>query len=191
MNDKFRKIGVFLSDCARWRALCKLSTPTGRRVSVRSQVLMAASMKFRVFWNVVPCSHVGADLRFRGANRPDDGGSMRLWNVGNFNMTTRRYIPEDSKLQKRIWLRRIRRVSSVWTNFLLKKDCSVDLFRTLRQRRRAASTHGHLFYEFTDCLSSKQNTNEGWNIRVTKQVERHTERGHSYRYMKINLVLRP
>jgi hypothetical protein len=31
------------------------------------QVLTAASMKFRVFWDVAPCSHVDVDRRFRGA----------------------------------------------------------------------------------------------------------------------------
>jgi hypothetical protein len=38
--------------------------------SVRFQVLTAASMKFRVFWDVVPCSHVyKLTRRFRGAMR--------------------------------------------------------------------------------------------------------------------------
>jgi hypothetical protein len=47
---------------------------------------MAVSMKFRVFWDVVPCSHVEDDGRFRGAyclhhqgtDLPDNGGSMHL-----------------------------------------------------------------------------------------------------------------
>jgi hypothetical protein len=34
---------------------------------VRFQVLTAASMKFRVFLDVLPCSRVGVDRRFRGA----------------------------------------------------------------------------------------------------------------------------
>jgi hypothetical protein len=33
---------------------------------LRFQVLTAASMKFRVFWDVAPCSHVEVDRRFRG-----------------------------------------------------------------------------------------------------------------------------
>jgi hypothetical protein len=37
-------------------------------------------MKFRVFWEVAPCSHVEVDRRF------------------SFKVTTRRYVPEDSKL---------------------------------------------------------------------------------------------
>jgi hypothetical protein len=49
---------------------------------VRFQVLMAASMKFRVFWDVAPCS-LGVDRRLRGAyclhhQGPDDGGSTHL-----------------------------------------------------------------------------------------------------------------
>jgi hypothetical protein len=34
---------------------------------VRLQVLTAASIKIRVFWNVMPCSLIGVDRRFRGA----------------------------------------------------------------------------------------------------------------------------
>jgi hypothetical protein len=45
-------------------------------------VLKAASMKFRVFWDVAPYSHVEVDRRFKGAycldDRPEDGGSMHL-----------------------------------------------------------------------------------------------------------------
>jgi hypothetical protein len=35
--------------------------------NVRFQVLTAASMKFRDFWNVAPCSHVEVDRCFIGA----------------------------------------------------------------------------------------------------------------------------
>jgi hypothetical protein len=53
-------------------------------------------MKFTVFWDVEPCSHVTVDRRFKGAyclhhqgdDSPDD-------------VTTRRYIPEDSKFHTR------------------------------------------------------------------------------------------
>jgi hypothetical protein len=34
---------------------------------VRFQVLTVAGMKFRVFRDVAPCSHVEVDRRFRGA----------------------------------------------------------------------------------------------------------------------------
>jgi hypothetical protein len=33
---------------------------------MRFQVLTVASIKFRVFWNVAPCSQVDVDRRFRG-----------------------------------------------------------------------------------------------------------------------------
>jgi len=57
---------------------------------------MTASMKFRVFWDVAPCSHVEVDQRFRGAyclhgqglvHPPDDGGSTHLKMSVNFNVT--------------------------------------------------------------------------------------------------------
>jgi hypothetical protein len=52
---------------------------------VRFQVLTAASMKFRVFWDVAPCSHVEVYWSFRGAycihHQGDDGRSTHLWNV--------------------------------------------------------------------------------------------------------------
>jgi hypothetical protein len=64
-------------------------------VSVRFQVLAAASMKFRVFWHVAPCNQVEVDRRFRALMMDAVGASETLV---NFNLTTRRYIPEDSKL---------------------------------------------------------------------------------------------
>jgi hypothetical protein len=54
-------------------------------------------LKFRVFWDVAPCSQVGVDRRLRGA---DDGGSTSETSVTT-NLTTRRYIPGDSKLHTR------------------------------------------------------------------------------------------
>jgi hypothetical protein len=50
---------------------------------VRFQVLMVASMKFRVFWDVLPCSQVDVDQCFKGVyclhhHRPYDGGSTHL-----------------------------------------------------------------------------------------------------------------
>jgi hypothetical protein len=41
---------------------------------VRFQVLTAASMKIRVFWDIPPCSLVGLDRRFRGAYFPHPQG---------------------------------------------------------------------------------------------------------------------
>jgi hypothetical protein len=46
---------------------------------VTFQVLMAASMKIRVFWNIAPCSFVVVDRHFRGAYCDDrPGGSTHL-----------------------------------------------------------------------------------------------------------------
>jgi hypothetical protein len=64
-------------------------------------------MKFRVFWDAAPCSHVEVDRHFRGAyclrhqsDRLDDGVRTSETSV-NFNVTTLRYVPEDSKLHTR------------------------------------------------------------------------------------------
>jgi hypothetical protein len=53
---------------------------------VRFQVLTAASMKFRLFCDVAPCSHTEVDRHFRGVyslqhqgdDHTDDGGSTDL-----------------------------------------------------------------------------------------------------------------
>jgi hypothetical protein len=50
---------------------------------LRFQVLMAANMKFRVFWDVAPCSYVKVDRIFRCAyclhnQGDDDGGTTHL-----------------------------------------------------------------------------------------------------------------
>jgi hypothetical protein len=37
-------------------------------------------MKFRIFWDVAPCSHVEVDWRFRGAYCLHHQGSTHLWN---------------------------------------------------------------------------------------------------------------
>jgi hypothetical protein len=58
---------------------------------VRLQILTAVSMKFTVFWDVAPCSHVEVD-RFRGAYCLHHQGPETSV---NFNITTQRYIPED------------------------------------------------------------------------------------------------
>jgi hypothetical protein len=41
--------------------------PVTGAINVRLWVLMAAGMKFRVFWNIAPCSHVEKDRRFISA----------------------------------------------------------------------------------------------------------------------------
>jgi hypothetical protein len=59
-------------------------------------------MKFRHFWDVAPCSRVEVDRRFRGASASIIRAVMEAVRTSetsvNFNMTTWRYIPEDSKL---------------------------------------------------------------------------------------------
>jgi hypothetical protein len=57
-------------------------------------------MKFRVFWDVAPCSHVEVDQRFGGAYCLHHQGILMMEAV-NFNFTTWRYIPEDSTLHTR------------------------------------------------------------------------------------------
>jgi hypothetical protein len=63
---------------------------------------MAVSMKFRVFWDVVPCSHVEDDGRFRGAYWALISLIMEAVCTSEtsvtFSVSMRRYIPEDSKL---------------------------------------------------------------------------------------------
>jgi hypothetical protein len=54
------------------------------------QVLTETSMKFRVFWDVAPCSHV--EVFSIEAVRTSETSV-------NFNVITWRYIPEDAKLQ--------------------------------------------------------------------------------------------
>jgi hypothetical protein len=62
---------------------------------VRFQVLTAASIKFRVFWVVALCSHFEVDRCFRGALMMEAVCTSET--SVNFNVTTRRYIPEDCK----------------------------------------------------------------------------------------------
>jgi hypothetical protein len=61
-------------------------------------------VKFRVFLDVSPCSHTEIGRRFRGAyclhHLPDYVVRNSETSV-NFNVTTQRYIPEDSKLHTR------------------------------------------------------------------------------------------
>jgi hypothetical protein len=53
---------------------------------VRSQVLTAARMKMRAFWDIALYSLVGVDWHFRGVyclhHQGDDGASMNLWIFG-------------------------------------------------------------------------------------------------------------
>jgi hypothetical protein len=65
-------------------------------------------MKFRVLWDVAPSSHVEVNRSFREASASiiNAMGMARMMEAictsemyVNFNVTTRCYIPEDTKLQ--------------------------------------------------------------------------------------------
>jgi hypothetical protein len=62
-------------------------------------------MKFTVFWDVAPCSFVGVDRRFSGVYYLHHQGHDSIMEAVctsemsvHFNVATRRYIPEDCKL---------------------------------------------------------------------------------------------
>jgi hypothetical protein len=74
--------------------------------AVRFQVLTAGSMKFRILWDVLPCSQVDVDRRFRGAyclHHQRDAARTSETSVYIY-LTTWQYIPEDSKLQLHVQL---------------------------------------------------------------------------------------
>jgi hypothetical protein len=83
-------------------------------------------MKMRAFWDIVSCSLVGVDRRFRRAyhlHQPEDVG---MWTVSTSetsvysNKTTRHYMPEGSHLHTR--RRKNAKISRQVLRFLLGKD---------------------------------------------------------------------
>jgi hypothetical protein len=76
----------------------QLSQDRGRWQAIVNTVM---NMKFRVFWDVVPCSHVEVDRLFGGAIALMMEALHTSETSVNFNVTTRRYIAEDSKLRTR------------------------------------------------------------------------------------------
>jgi hypothetical protein len=60
---------------------------------MRFQVLTAVSMKFRVLWDVVLYSHIEVDRFITLMMEAVHNSETSV----NFNVTTRLYIPEDSK----------------------------------------------------------------------------------------------
>jgi hypothetical protein len=59
---------------------------------------MAANMKFRVFWDVLPCSQVDVDRQLITLMKEavcTSGTSVSIY------LTTWQYIPEDTKLQRK------------------------------------------------------------------------------------------
>jgi hypothetical protein len=69
---------------------CLLSFENRARTNSRNVICTSyINFKFRVFYDVAPCSHVEVDRRLRCAyclHRPGDGGSTHLWNVGTLQL---------------------------------------------------------------------------------------------------------
>jgi hypothetical protein len=70
---------------------------------MRFQVLTAASMKLKIFWDVLPCSSLNFDRRFRGTCCIHHQALMmeaaRTSETSvEIQLRTRQYIPEDSEL---------------------------------------------------------------------------------------------
>jgi hypothetical protein len=62
---------------------------------------LCLSLKFRVFWDLLPCSQIDVDRRFRGAYCLHHlmTKAVRISETSvNINLTTWCYIPKDSKL---------------------------------------------------------------------------------------------
>jgi hypothetical protein len=65
-------------------------------------------IKFRVFWDILPCSHLDVYRRFRGAcflHLPGDELQMEAARTSetsvDIEFRTQQYIPEDSELHTR------------------------------------------------------------------------------------------
>jgi hypothetical protein len=92
----------WLTACGSW--LIKLSYTQIRTKHMIFQVLSAASMKFRVFWDVAQFSVTGVDWRFRDAYCLLHQGALMMKAVRtsetsvHSNEATRRYFPEDCEL---------------------------------------------------------------------------------------------
>jgi hypothetical protein len=68
---------------------------------------MVASIKFRAFWDVVPYSHAEKLTDISEVHLPPSSGVEAVYTSEmsvNFNVTTRRYIPEDSNFQFSTWI---------------------------------------------------------------------------------------
>jgi hypothetical protein len=78
------------------------SSVVSRRRFVIFEVLTAANMKFRAYWDIAPCRHVEVDLRLKGTYCLQGDDAVRNPETSvHFNVTIRHYIPEDSKLKKK------------------------------------------------------------------------------------------
>jgi hypothetical protein len=54
-------------------------------------------MKLRIFWDVLPCSQLNVEGRFRGALMMEAARTSET--SVDIQLRTRQYIPEDSELQ--------------------------------------------------------------------------------------------
>jgi hypothetical protein len=83
------------------------STPFSQIYTMTFQVLMAANMKIRVFWDKAQCSLVGVDRRFRRAY---------CLQSPTPSLRGRRYIPEQTHLSFRrcFYLRSLYLRSTLW-----------------------------------------------------------------------------
>jgi hypothetical protein len=85
--------------CGMWERV-ELYRKTDGKVSITAW--NRTTFKFRIFWDVAPCSHVGVDLRFRGKYCLHHQAIIALMMEAvrtsetsvNFSVTTRRYIPK-------------------------------------------------------------------------------------------------
>jgi hypothetical protein len=76
----FSHVHPTLYNLSHWRSVVKW-TANIFSYRVRFHALTEASVKLKVFWDMLLCGQVDVDRRFRGACCPDDGGSTNLWNV--------------------------------------------------------------------------------------------------------------
>jgi hypothetical protein len=89
---------------------------------MRFQVLTAASMKFKVFWDVLPCSQIDVDRRFRGACCLHHQGAERTSETSiDIDLTTWQYIPEDFELHVSITFYVIAVISSFHVSYFKGK----------------------------------------------------------------------
>jgi hypothetical protein len=118
-------------------------------IYVRFHAVTVTSMKFRVFWDVAPCSHIEVDRRFRGSFCLRHQGihaitlmmkAVRTSETSvNFNVTTQRYIPKTLQTSFLYTFREIT-LKSVWwkTNFVTfvySKETSLVDFRCCISRK--------------------------------------------------------
>jgi hypothetical protein len=87
-----------------WYGLHATELEINNKPLVRFQVLTAASIQFRVFWDVLTCSQADVDRRFRGAYCLHQALMMEAVCTSETSVkiyfTIPQYIPEDSKINR-------------------------------------------------------------------------------------------